>query len=80
MKKTILTGMVLSSLIAASSFANKEMKNPMTKEKRQKMAVAHEEMATCLRSDKLLKECREEMQKSCREIMGKDACMMHGEK
>jgi hypothetical protein len=52
-----------------------EQKMPtMTKEQRQKMAEAHENMATCLRSDRPMKECHEEMMKACKEHMGKNGC------
>lgn len=53
---------------------------PMTTEQRQKMADAHEKMATCLRSDKPMEECHEAMMKSCKENMGKDGCPMMGDK
>ena len=53
---------------------------PMTSEQRQKMADAHEKMATCLRTDKPLGDCHEEMMKSCQEGMGKDGCPMMGGK
>jgi hypothetical protein len=49
-----------------------------SKETRAKMASAHERMATCLRSDKAIAECRSEMMKSCREIMGEQGCPMMG--
>ena len=35
-----------------------------TKEEREKMAVAHEQMAACLRSDKSFADCHKEMAKS----------------
>ena len=49
-----------------------------SKETREKMATLHEHMAACLRSDKAIAECRSEMMKSCREVMGKDGCPMMG--
>ena len=49
-----------------------------SKETRAKMASAHERMAACLRSDKAIAECRSEMMKSCREIMGEQGCPMMG--
>jgi hypothetical protein len=53
---------------------------PMTKEQREKMADAHEKMASCMRSDKSMGECHEAMEKACMEGMGKDCPMMghHG--
>src|SRR5690349_9511765 len=49
-----------------------------SKELREKMAAMHEQMATCLRSDKTVAECRKEMMQSCRHTMGSDACPMMG--
>ena len=49
---------------------------PMTTEQRQKMADAHEKMAACLRSDKPVSDCHEEMMKACQEGMGKGGCPM----
>jgi hypothetical protein len=42
------------------------------------MAALHEKMAACLRSDKALAECRDEMQKNCRDMMGEQGCPMMG--
>ena len=57
------------------------MKMPtMTTEQRQTMADAHEKMAVCLRSEKALSNCHEEMMKACKEGMGKDGCPMMGGK
>jgi len=47
-----------------------------TKEMREKMATLHEQMATCLRSDKPIADCRSEMRKSCTETMGEAGCPM----
>ena len=43
--------------------------NP-SKEDREKMAVAHEKMATCLRSAQEFKECHEALHKECKAMMG----------
>jgi len=72
---------VLSFLTSFSAFANSdkgEMWKNMTPDQRQKMATAHDKMAACLRSDRLLKDCHEEMMKSCESVMGKDACGIMG--
>ncbi len=45
-------------------------------EQRAKMAEHHEKMAACLKSEKTVKECHEEMHKAC-ESAGGD-CGMHG--
>ena len=42
------------------------------------MASVHQEMATCLRSDRPISECRAEMLKSCSQMMGEGACPMMG--
>ncbi|MEK6580129.1 MAG: hypothetical protein AABZ55_12955 [Bdellovibrionota bacterium] len=69
----------LASLVALSSFAA-EAKKPTkaidTPENRQKMADIHQNMATCLRSDKPMMECKKDMQKNCSEMMGKEGCPM----
>jgi hypothetical protein len=45
-----------------------------TKEQRETMAKSHDSMAACLRSDKAIAECRDEMMKSCKD---NDACPMN---
>jgi hypothetical protein len=45
-----------------------------SKEMREKLATVHERTAACLRSDKSFSECRSEMMKSCREILGGQGC------
>lgn len=47
-----------------------------SKEMREKMAAAHDAMAACLRSDKSLADCRNEMQKSCKQMHGEQGCPM----
>ncbi len=74
MRLTILPMFLAAVLFSTGSFAaNKQMKEP-SKEDRAKIADMHEKMADCLRSDKSMKDCRSEMQASCKE-MG-DACPM----
>lgn len=48
-----------------------------TKETREKMAVLHEQMAACLRSDKAIADCRAEMMKGCQSL-GDHGCPMMG--
>lgn len=51
----------------------------MSKEKREKMAETHEKMATCLKSDKKMSECHQEMRNQCKSMMGEKGCpMMEG--
>ena len=47
-----------------------------SKAMREKMAAMHEQMASCLRSDKPMSECRSEMMKRCR--MTGESCPMMG--
>ncbi len=49
----------------------------LTPEQRENMAKLHEQMANCLRSTKTMKECHEEMRKSC-ESLGANGCPMMG--
>jgi hypothetical protein len=46
-----------------------------TKDQREAMAKNHETMAACLRSDKSVTECHDEMMKSCQ---ASDSCPMKG--
>lgn len=83
--KTILATLALTLIIGSSAFA-KDAKSPHgkmtmkepTTEQRQKMATMHDKMATCLRSDKPVSDCRNEMMQGCEEAMGKGACPMMG--
>lgn len=85
MKKTTLPVLILTittTLIGtAPSFAadkKTESKGP-SKEQRQQMADVHQKMADCLKSDKPMSECKNEMMKSCHDAMGKDGCPMMGQ-
>jgi len=49
-----------------------------SKEMREKMAAVHEQMATCLRSEKAFDECRKQMMQSCRQTVGSQSCPMMG--
>jgi hypothetical protein len=62
------------SSAAAPSPAQTEPSRPQ----REQMAKLHEQMAACLRSDKPMAQCREEMMKSCHEAMGRPGCAMMG--
>ena len=46
----------------------------LTKEQREAMAKAHEKMSACLRSDKAISICHDEMMSSCK---ANNACPMH---
>jgi hypothetical protein len=47
-----------------------------SKEMREKMAVFHEQLAACLRSDKPIADCHKEAMKHHKEMMGKEGCTM----
>ena len=81
MKKTILAKALTVLIIASGAAAlgadkSKNMGMDLTTEQRQTMAETHGKMATCLRSDKPMDECRTDMMKSCADTMGKDNCHM----
>ena len=81
MKKTILAKaltilIIASSVVALGADKSKHMGMELTTEQRQTMAATHEKMATCMRSDTPMDECRSDMMKSCTETMGKDGCHM----
>ncbi len=72
---------LLGNVALAADSSSKSGKKPEpTKEQRQQMAELHENMATCLKSDRLVSECRKEMMQACKETMGKDGCPMMGGK
>lgn len=80
---TFLRNLIVSMMIAGANavFAADEPPAPPpapSKEMREQMAAMHERMAACLRSDKAIAACRDEMQKNCREKMGEQACPMMG--
>jgi hypothetical protein len=78
--RTVLALAAMSVMGVAALAATQSPPAPstVTKETREKMAVLHEQMAACLRSDKPLADCRAEMMKSCKESMGDQGCPMTG--
>ena len=75
-----------SAFGAESASKSVDAKKPpeFTTEQRHKMADLHNKMALCLRSDRPMLECRQEMMTGCKDTMGKDGCpmmggMMHGQ-
>ena len=74
----LTASIVLGSFFAQAQSAKgmKSMSAP-TKEQREEMAKVHEQMATCLRSDKPIQECHEEMMKNHPRMNGMmDNCPM----
>ncbi len=54
---------------AAPHDMSKMTMNP-SKEDREKMAAAHAQMATCLRSDQDFMQCHDALHKECKSLMG----------
>jgi len=80
---TILRSLIASMMIAGASSVFAADEPPAappapSKEMREQMAAMHERMAACLRSDKAIAACRDEMQNNCREKMGEQVCPMMG--
>src|SRR5665213_470046 len=76
----IVWGVVVSIMMSGFALADAA---PATtpepsKDLRAKLADRHNQMATCLRSDKPFAECRSEMMKTCQQIAGDQGCMMMG--
>jgi len=78
--RTTLVLMALSVIGAVAVAANPApgASTAPTKATREKMAVLHEQMAACLRSDKPLADCHEQMRKGCQENLGDQGCPMMG--
>jgi len=73
----VLLTLVIVSSVAIGSEQTAPTPPMPSKEMREKMASVHEGMATCLRSEKPLAECRDEMMKSCRQLP-EQGCRMMG--
>ena len=75
--RRLIVSMVIAGVPTAFAADEPPTSPPVpSKAMREQMATLHEEMAACLRSDKTLAACREEMQKSCRGMMGEQGCPM----
>lgn len=78
MKFAITTFTLLFSLLSSSAFSEDETKKiSIRKEQRETMALGHEKMATCLRSDKSIEACHDEMRQSCKN-MDDNSCSIMG--
>ena len=66
---------VFAADTAAPHDMSKMAMNP-SKEDREKMAKAHEQMATCLRSDKDFKTCHEALHSECESTMSRSCSDM----
>jgi hypothetical protein len=78
----LLLSLVPTNLYADHDAGSKKAPHSMpepSKDQRAKMAEMHEQMATCLRSDKPMADCHKQMMENC--PMGKDgSCSMMGMK
>jgi hypothetical protein len=78
---TLAAGAIALALCAGAVFAA-DAPPPAhpapSKQMREKMATMHERMAGCLRSDKAVATCHDEMAKACHEMMGEKGCPMMG--
>jgi len=61
---------------AACAFAAAPSAEP-SKEVREKLAVLHDQMAQCLRSERSFAQCHDQMLESCRQL-GPQSCPMMG--
>jgi hypothetical protein len=74
--RLVLAALLLCSAAAAPADIPPPEDHPISKDTREKMAQVHEEIAACLRSDKSLQECHNEIMKSCHEKLGEEGCRM----
>lgn len=54
----------------AKSAGTQKATSTVSKEERQKVAQVHENMAACLKSDKDVQECHDEMRSQCQDMNG----------
>lgn len=73
----LILGLSLPTMAKDTTSSKKEMPM-MSTEQRQKMANAHQQMADCLRSDKTMGECHEQMRNACLGAGDKGSCMGMG--
>lgn len=78
-RKKMALGVCLSLLGALPSYNALAQDTKQEREHRKDMAKLHENMAKCLKSERPMSECKTEMKKSCRDMMGEDGCPMMGE-
>ncbi len=78
MKTPLVVVAIIAASVGSATWAAPKTWPKLTPEQRQKMAEAHEKMAACLKSDKPIEQCREEMMKACQDNLGKDGCPMMG--
>ncbi len=70
---------LVAALLGSALAAEPSTENMgLSKEQRARMAAAHEKMAACLRSDRPLEECREELHASCVGLFRDEGCPLDG--
>jgi hypothetical protein len=62
-------------LLSLAADSKPSMPEP-SKEQREKMALVHEKLAACLRSERSFADCHHEMESSHAEAMGREHCPM----
>ena len=75
---------MISTLLAATGAASAaepttSASSAPSREMREQMATMHDQMASCLRSDKSITECRTVMKQKCQEMMGQQGCQGMGD-
>lgn len=73
-----VAAMMIAGAGSASAAEEPPAAQTPSKEMREKMAVVHEKMSACLRSEKPFADCRSEMQQNCQTMMGQQGCPMMG--
>lgn len=73
----VLCALIAPTFMSCLAMADTAMTEP-SKEMRAKMAVVHEQMAACLRTDRAMSDCHEQMMKECHRLMGESGCPMMG--
>jgi hypothetical protein len=78
--RQVVTAFMVSTVATVTLAASPPAATPAgpSKETREKMALLHEQMATCLRSDRAMADCRDEMRKNCQATVGERGCPMMG--
>jgi hypothetical protein len=68
-----LSAAACTPLLVHAADTNSSMPEP-SKEQREKMALVHEKLAACLRSERSFADCHHEMESNHAEAMGKEHC------
>lgn len=77
-RAAIAAALLLAGAVAAFADTPPPPNGQPSKETREKMAVLHEQLAACLRSDKPLSQCHSEMVTSCQAQLAGDCAGLAG--